>query len=290
MLRTQKDFHTRNKPGQRQRETVSNFGSGSRSRPAFRVNCEAKAIIHGTLNEASGTPATLLVYDFSFLSYRPARIKDARIEFKFKSQGNDTGLEVQSIAPTSKHVVMQTIETETRKTAVGGNAGATIGASLELSLSNETSVEKQTTHAAEISGLKLCNDYGDHYGVEWWLKENESQKSGIVSILRTCILLTRDTDKPFDCIPEIKVTPDLKTWLVTLVSRRPRDEPIILDPEYEPFNCLESTDIDSNNLDAVDLDDLWDCTFHKTFDGAVKHSRPTVVSVEETKEDSDHTH
>ena len=113
------------------------------------------------------------------------------------------------------------------------------------------------------------------------MKEDHSRKNGIAPLLRTCILLTRDNDEEFYCIPWSEAKPNFKVWVGSLVSSRAPDDPIILDPEYEPYNKLEgNVEIDRWNLGAVDLDNLWDCTYHSIFGEAVKVSRTRVASNE----------
>src|SRR5690242_8754569 len=106
-------FHTRNKPGERQRKTVSSFQSGPSKKPAFHVSCTAQAIIHGTLDRTSNTRATLLVYAFSFFSYRSARIKTAEISFEFQPKNPNAGSSgpaIKKISPYSRYNMMQTTE------------------------------------------------------------------------------------------------------------------------------------------------------------------------------------
>lgn len=276
----------RGKPGVKQRKEISTFGSGSRKKPAFRVSCVAKVIVHGTLDDVSNTRATLLVYDFSFFSYRSTRIKAASILFEFKAnQGSNAGggPAVKAVAPYGRHVMMQTRQTETRKVTVG--AGLTSGTvvSANANASTENSIEKETTHSAEITGDNPFDDWGNYFQAQWSLKENDSQKNGIVTLLRTCILLTRDNDEEFCCIPYIEATPNVKAWVGSLVSSRAPDDPVIFDPEYDPYNELEGKDrveIDRWNLRDVELDKLWDCTFHKAFGEAVKESRTVQPSKE----------
>ncbi|RSM18558.1 hypothetical protein CDV31_002694 [Fusarium ambrosium] len=273
-------FHVRNGLGQEQRPSVSGFGSGSKKKPAFRVSCTARAIVHGTLDDKSKTKATLLVYDFSFFSYRKTRIKDATICFEFEKATENRGSQfkgpkVVKVAPYGKHVMMQTTETVTRKMMLEAGVSGGVVATANAKGGTEISVEKTTTHAAEITGDNPCDDWGNYFVSNWHLNENESQRNGIVSRLRTCILLTRDSDEVFNCIPTINVTPNFRAWLGSLVSSRQPDDPVILDPELEPYITLEGDDakkIDENNLGAG-LDGLWDCTFHSTFGEAEKVSR-----------------
>jgi len=266
-------FHVRHKLGEKQPLAISSFGAGSKKKPAFHVGCTAVAIIHGTLDDTSKKPASLLVYDFSFFSYRSTRIKDATVIFEFQGKkGPGAGdVTVKKVAPYARQSMMQTTQTETFK------LGAQIGASFagaNANVSPERTVEKTTTHAMEITGDYPCDDSGNYQIAQWLLNENKSQHNGIVSLLRTCVLLTRDTDDEFRCIPSIEATPDFKTALGSLFSSRTPDDDIIYDPEYEPYNMLEGgVEIDRLNLGRVVLNDLWDCTFQTNFGEAVKVSR-----------------
>lgn len=99
-------YHVRNRPGERQRATVSAFQGGSGRKPAFTVSCKAKAIIHGFKDENYGKRATLLVYELKFLSGKGIRIKEADILFEFK-KGSESDhfpqVAVGTSFPTSVH-------------------------------------------------------------------------------------------------------------------------------------------------------------------------------------------
>ncbi|KAI1771104.1 hypothetical protein F4818DRAFT_445752 [Hypoxylon cercidicola] len=103
------------------------FHGGPKKRPAFNVAAVAKAIVHEKLDQASETPATLLVYDFQFSSRRSTRIKDATVSFEFKAKGggNGCGPTVTAVAPYPKHIKRWTTESVT---TLGGNAGVQGGA------------------------------------------------------------------------------------------------------------------------------------------------------------------
>lgn len=260
---------------------MSGFGAGRRKRPAFHVSCTAKVIVHGTLKEDSEERATLLIYDFEFFSYRSARIKEANILFEFQPRPGRIGGGpiVQKIAPYATHVLMQTTQTETRTIALDGGVSGGAIVDINANLSAEKSVEKTTTWAAQITGARPFDDWGNYMVAQWSLKENASQQNGIVSLFRTCILLTRDDDEQFCCIPSIEVKPDVKSQVLSLFSSRAPDDPIVFDPAYDPYNVLEGgVEIDEQNLGAVaeGFDGLWDCTFHKTFGDAVQESRAAV--------------
>jgi hypothetical protein len=238
------------------------------------VQCVAQAIIHGTLTPESAQKATLLVYEFQFLSYRGTRIKDASISFDFQPSAggaSGTGPTVWKVAPGERYSMMETTQVESRKktASLGINGGAVVPLNGEAGI--ESSVEKTVTFAAEITGSRPFDDWGNYFSAQWGLQENRSQANGIVSRLRTCILLKRENDNDFDCVPYISVTPNLTTRLISLGSMRPRDDPIVFDPSYEPYNELEQEDpIDRWNLASVDLNKMWDFTFWTSYGKAIK--------------------
>lgn len=278
-------FHTRNEPGKKQRKVVTSRGGKKRSR--FSINSTAKAIIHGTMDEVSCAPATLLVYDFEFSCHKSsARIKEAEIAFDFqpKDGSASSGPSVTAIKPKGTHAMIETSEKKTNKLDVEGNLGVNFaGLGLGGKVAPGKSVEKTTTHATVITGVTPADDWGNQYTAHWSLIENTSQESGVPSFLRAVILLRRETNDEFICVPFIEAKFDLKSQLYTLLSTETPDDPILFDPEYEPFNDLEDVNfrIDSKNLAAVDLDELWDCTFYNKFGQPIKASKAAAAVVVE---------
>jgi hypothetical protein len=261
---------------------ATEFYGGRKKRPAFNVGAVAKAIVHGTLDETSKTLATLMVYDFKFLSHRSTRIKDATISFEFKAKRGSTSLgpTVTAVAPYAKHVTMRTTEIVT--TTVGGDAGIQGGAGVtgNAGIHVEKSVEKITTHAAEVVGNNPADEWSNRFLAQWSLSENSSQMSGVVSLFRACILLTRDNNEEFYLYPTVKVTPDLKTQLkAPLWGFRRDDDPIKIVPTSTTVNKLEGVLIPRSNLSSG-LSNLWDCTFYATFEDAIRASKPQVTTIE----------
>ncbi|KAE9583471.1 hypothetical protein CGMCC3_g550 [Colletotrichum fructicola] len=253
-------FHVRNRRGETLRSVATQYHSGSRRKPAFNVGAIAKAIIYGTLDQDSHTPATLLVYDFSFFSHRSTRIKEANISFEFQAKKGSAsiGPTVTKVAPFGKHVMMQTTETVTK--TVGGEGGVSGGAvvNVNTNLRAERSVEKVTTHAAKVVGNNPCDEWSNYPIAQWSLQENESQQNGIMTLFRACVLLTRDTEEDFELLPDVQVTPDLKTRLGSIMAFRRSDDPIILAPASEPLNALANDLVQKRwNLGQVDLSNIF---------------------------------
>lgn len=275
---------------------MTQFHSGRRKRPAFDVRGVVKAIVHGTLDDVDNEPATMLVYDFYFLSHRSGRIKDATISFEFQAKegGDNSSITVRDVAPCGKHVMMQTKEKVVRTSSADGGISGGVALSANLNMHTEKTVERETTYAAEVIGDTPCDDWGNFCLAQWSLEENKAQRSGIVSLFRACILLTRVTDDEFELLPTVEVTPDLKTRLASLLGFRRRDDPVRFAPKSEPIDELGGNIAHHRwNLGAVDLNKLWDCTFYRAFGEAVKASKPhsepggdaeIVTTIVETKE------
>ncbi|KAL7905887.1 hypothetical protein GGI35DRAFT_459545 [Trichoderma velutinum] len=271
-------FHVRNRPGQRQRKAVSAFRGGSKRRPAFTVSCNARAIIHGEMGPSSDKHATLLVYEFKFNSYRGARIKEADVLFEFHAmKGQAGGPSVHSVAPYGLHKMEETTQSESSTHGLELSVGPSIPAvDVGLTLSGEASVEKVTKHYTVVTGDNpQSDDWGNYFQARFFLSENKSQASGIPSKFCACILLERDDDEDFVCVPYLKVTPNFTTMVTSLFSSREPDDPIIFSVAEPPLNELDArVDIDVDNLGATDLDQLWDCTTYTKYGQSVKQSRP----------------
>ncbi|KAL4946324.1 hypothetical protein BDV06DRAFT_136371 [Aspergillus oleicola] len=267
------EFRTRNRPGQRQRPTVSSFRGGPRKKPAFTTSCNAKAMIHGEMGGDSGKFATLLVYEFKFRSYKGARLKEADILFEFKPRSGATGsISVAEVRPSGVHKMEKSEQTEGHGVYAGANGALLQAVGLEAGA--DSWVEKVAKYHTVITGDRPQDDWGDYYEARFSLTENKSQEDGIPSSLTVCILLERDDDCDFVCIPTISVKPNFVTTVATLFSSRDPDDPVYFSVGESPFNLLDGhVTVDKNNLGATDLDSLWDCTMYNDYQGAIKPSK-----------------
>ncbi|KAG8158604.1 hypothetical protein KVR01_011726 [Diaporthe batatas] len=272
------DFHTRNKPDEKQRMKVTSRGAKRRSR--FSIDATARAIVHGTLDQTSGKPATLLVYDFEFATHRSsARIMRADIDFLFQpGKGNSAGPLVAAVKPMGTHKMGDTEENNTRGLAAEGSLDAKIaGSGIGAKITPSRTTAKTTTHYTDVVGSTPANEYGDCLITRWSLVENSSQENGIPTFLRVVILLRRDDQAEFVCVPSIEVKVDRKSRLCAVLTSEAPDDPITFDPEYEPFIDEKeiNVEIDPENLGAVDLDTLWDITLYNRFGQPIKPSKAT---------------
>ena len=253
---------------------MSAFGAGSSAKPQFSVDCTARAIIHGTLDDQSQQPASLLIYDFSFLAFRSTRLKSANISFEFKDKESQETPVVYRIAPYLKHTTMPSTEVHRQAIEAGVSGNAGFGpAAITPNISASNSREKTMEYQVEVIGENPSDDYGRRFRAQWSLNENESQKRGIPTFLRVCILLEREHDRQFLMRPTVEATANTATRISSLFAARTQDDPVEYDPSLDPYaKGIDGTAIDRWNLEAADIDGLWDCTFHREFSRGVKVS------------------
>lgn len=231
-------------------------------------------MIHGEMGGKSSKKATLLVYEFMFRSYRGARLKEADILFEFKPHPRGTGrISVAKVRPDGVHKMRKTEQVEGHGIWAGVNGAAMQAVGAEVGV--EHSVEKIANYHTIVTGDRP-QDWGDYYEARFTLSENKSQKDGIPSTLTVCILLERDDNQDFVCVPTISVSPNFKTVMATLFSTRDPDDPIYFNVEEPPVDLLEGkVKIDRDNLAATNLDEAWDCTMYNEYHGAIKLSKPS---------------
>ncbi|KAL4890046.1 hypothetical protein BDV59DRAFT_195334 [Aspergillus ambiguus] len=264
------EFRTRNRPGERQRPHVSVYQAGPRKKPAFTVSCNAKAMIHGKLRADSSKMATLLVYEFRFRSYKGARLKEADISFEFEPRPRGTGrISVAKVRPDGVHKMEKIEQAEGKDIQAGVSVGVMQTAGLEVGVGH--SVEKVAKYHTVITGDRPQDEWGDFYKARWSLTENKAQADGIPSELTTCVLLERDDDQDFVCVPIISVKANFLTTVATLFSARDPDDPVYFSVDEPPFDLLEGrVKIDRDSLGATDLDQLWDCTMYNDYQGWIE--------------------
>lgn len=264
-------YHVRNKAGELQRAAISAFHGGSRKKPAFTVGCEAKAMIHGRMGPDSDRFATLLVYEFKFLSRRGTRIKAADILFEFRARSRTPGAvgpTVVEVRPKGQGRMGETIQSEASKYGLSFNVGPAIpGVELGVTASGEQSVSKDKKYHTIVTGDNPADmEWGDHFQARFTLEENKSQESGIPTQLTVVILLERENEDDFAMVPRIEVTPDFRTMIASLASSRAPDDPVHFRTRESPFNRLDGrTNIDVNNIGATDLDSLWICNMYNLY-------------------------
>lgn len=273
-----KGYHVRNKEGMIQRQTVSAMMGGAlrKKKPAFTVGCDARAMIHGRMSPDSDMLGTLLVYDLKFLSRHGTRIKNADVLFEFRAGSNFPGAlgpTVAEVRPKGSNKMGETIQNQASKFGLSLNAGPSIpGADVGFTASSERSISQDVKFHTTVTGDNPADiEWGDRFQARFTLAENTAQHSGIPTQLTVVILLERRNNDDFAMMPQIEVTPNFASRLISLGSTRSSDDPVYFNVQASPFNRLSGApEIDPNNLGAVDLDKLWICTMYNLYTDEVK--------------------
>ncbi|KAK8157186.1 hypothetical protein IWX90DRAFT_316534 [Phyllosticta citrichinensis] len=264
-------FRTRNDPAApyQRRNLIERKG-------AIDIRCNCLDVVHGLFTPNNFEElATLIILQFNFDSRKRARrIASANIVLEFSSsEPNKSGPEVLKISPFGSMAMVQTVAQEEKTRNAGFKLGAPpfAGAEAAVELCWGNSVTSETTDQTRIVGsidLKGRN-YGPPNSVSWTLLENETKETGIPNAMRTAILLKRQNEAKFQCTLKIDAKVDLRSSLERMFGGRPKDDPILFDPDMEPTDRLRTYDV--QNVAAVDLEEISGVSFMKIYDGAIQH-------------------
>lgn len=246
---------------------------------ALDIRCTCLDVIHGLVSPEAEEFATLIVLKFKFDSRKTARrISAVNITLQFApEQPGDPEPVVFQIAPYDSMVMVETKQTEDEKSSASVKLGAPPLAGVELGtdLGWEKSVNRETTDATKVIGSidLLGRNYGEADSASWTLLENSTTETGVPTTMRTAILLKRQDEKPFRCDFKIEAKVDpmssIERKLQKLFGGRPKDDPLLFDPQLPPTNKLQTYDLTA--LGSVDLGVLSGVTFQTVLDSAVKH-------------------
>jgi len=195
-------------------------------------------VVHGKLS-GSGEPATLVVMDFWFLSSEKSRrFTKATIDVSFRDAdatpekgpwviGLDPVGKWQA-QPSEKHVEMTR---SANASAQAGSGPASMGAGVACDYKTSQNEADQIT----VNGMKLFDGtpIGHKRKVRWVLTENRSQSSGLPSQFRTFILVQRCDNEQFTAVVDIDAHVNLSASVLRMFGRKPKDDPIIFEPDPE---------------------------------------------------------
>ncbi|KAL1855205.1 hypothetical protein Daus18300_011206 [Diaporthe australafricana] len=181
------------------------------------VKCDMTQIVHGSMTRG-GSPATLVVFQFRFISRVPdARIKSADITLHFPAG------KVRYIVPEETSFVMRSTTTReishsvSPKLQVAGGGFVNVGCDYTLQRKETTGVNNY----AQIKGIIRAprraggrwNEHGNR--VQWNLWENKQIRSGVPDFMQTALLLERDRPAPgtqeANFIAELSMVVDVDT-------------------------------------------------------------------------------
>lgn len=243
-------FRTKNAPGSKARGLLVDRGDALVLRSAL-VN-----VTNGDF-APQGDGATLLIFEFTFLSMKNSRrFKSGKITLRFEdASGNVRNRPVvHKIAPEGNVAINKTTSTREIHQAINaGIKGEAVGTGGELGYVWETTKMEETDHATKMAGTKrLLSDFGQDDSVVWSLEEDPVKKQGIPSFLRAAVLLRRRDDVPFRFTIAVETGVDFEGKFRRLLGL---DKPDPVDPvELDQETDLEELGIASLDPKAADVD------------------------------------
>ncbi|KUJ16880.1 uncharacterized protein LY89DRAFT_669327 [Mollisia scopiformis] len=246
-----------------------------RNKGGVDIRCSCLDVIHGLWSADSDYSATLLVLQFRFDPRKRARrIQDVNVTLRFAGmKARESDPEVASIAPDGTFNLVETTQHEeiTRGGSLALGAAAPVGGLTATgTLSLEKAVSRDTSDHTTVTGsidLKERN-WGAKNCASWTLLENKTTKTGVPKSMRTAILLKRKDDNPFKCIVKIDAGVDFKSSLERMFGGKPKDDPVLFDPDLEPTNNLQK--YDREELGAFDIESMADVTHSTIVESVIK--------------------
>ncbi|KAI0466817.1 hypothetical protein F4859DRAFT_496023 [Xylaria cf. heliscus] len=226
-------------------------------------------ITHGTLAPGED-PATLLIFEFRFLSMRKGRRFtgcNINITFEDSEKQGDLCPEVWGVSPEGAFRLHKSLQQ--RSVTIAGNAmlqtgisgpGASLGTTWEL----KTLEDRQDW--ARLSGTRkeLGRNNRDD-AVVWAMEENSQDKSGIPTFLRAAVLLRRETEEPFSFLIKIRAQVDMGGFNLRTVFGKKKVERVSavridssIDPKTLKVPSLDAKLVDLTRMDELDLSTLAD--------------------------------
>ncbi|KAI1115418.1 hypothetical protein F5Y14DRAFT_128937 [Nemania sp. NC0429] len=257
-------FRTKNAEGDKARSVLIDRGD------VLALRARLASVIHGDYTP-DGDAATLLVFEFNFLSMkRSRRFKTATITLTFEDASGDLSNrpEVVMIAPDGNFLINKTTDKRDIKHSVNTslNTSAT-GVGGTLGYNWEMSGTKEIDHATTLVGTKhRFADWGKDDVARWNLEEDDVKNAGIPSSLRTAVLLRRRANVPFRFTIDVDAGVDFNfgNMFRNMVGR---GQPDIVDPvELDEDTDLEDLgiaslvpnvgDLDLRNMGAMDISQI----------------------------------
>ncbi|KZZ89721.1 hypothetical protein AAL_07614 [Moelleriella libera RCEF 2490] len=254
-------YRTRNNPDQPYERTLLAWRRGL-------FQAKALAVIHGRLRQGSEQRATLLIYDLDIAPNPCHRVTYVSVLLRFKSH------EVVDWAPKNRWVFQNSSQNETQVKGYDLKGGfSQCGGEITGSFKNQRTVESTTTDAAKMDSELWWPEGRYNTGVRWFIRENETTKSGMPSRVRTALLLERKDDAEFSCAVDVKLKTSFKSRFHEYISRE-EDEPVLYNPSKSSEYNSGFPDIDGNNLGSITLTDLVDLTCATEVGNTIKHFVP----------------
>jgi hypothetical protein len=285
---------------QMQRQQRNVLARGNPRGDSLTVQVDVVHIIHGTLSHENSCPATLVITEFRFISPKKSgHLQSAFINYRFADSRDSTskGPVVVGISPMGSLSILPSKKgPESRRPLsvsssssfnFGSSAGgvlANVGVNITPGYSWDVVDDSMKPGGATLAGA--IDVEGSRRGgantATWALMEGDVEKNGIPNLLRTAILLRRDDQyEPFTATIEVDATADLAYEVRRLSGRTPKEMPVKFNIDLTGGGASGgfSSEIDSDNLEAVELKALSAVATARADGEGPKGRNPTVVEL-----------
>ncbi|KAF8244125.1 hypothetical protein K440DRAFT_610567 [Wilcoxina mikolae CBS 423.85] len=256
-------FRLQNSPGELQRPHIV-----QRDISDLTVQADLFSVMHGS-DTPGGLPATLVVIDFRFLGSHSdgRRFRKAIIDICFARENEQAGNEfdpvVCQIAPYGTFAMNPSIQQQetTLSTTTSANTGlglSTLGICAGFERKTTTEREKCTMlfGSRRIQG----RTHGLKNSARWMLLENDFDRRGIPSLLRTAILINPRTSGKFRALVTIKADVNMVysalSNIESLLGKAVVDPVCFGDESTRTPLGPELRDVDIQNMSACNLDTI----------------------------------
>jgi hypothetical protein len=241
------------------------------------IGCDLLPVIHGQTNPDSGTPASLLVFDFRFQSNRRKKRflrADIRVIFADEKEPGSTVydpiVKKISFAPlgqSSQYTISPTTTTrEVERVVSVSGSGGQLGISLTAGYTYSLKETIEESDAAMLVAPKRVRTrmIGKKNSAEWTLLENSSTRSGIPTFMRVGILLERPMaaeSRRFTATVSVDAELNVGSHLETIrrffgKKEVPAVDPIIFDPQRQGGPSASMFRVERASLDAANMEEI----------------------------------
>ncbi|KAL6887055.1 hypothetical protein GGI43DRAFT_265604 [Trichoderma evansii] len=231
---------------------------------AIDITCSLEKVVHGAISADSDRYASLIVMQWLFQPKGSRRISEATIELLFEPGSADDDIEVEKISFLGTYDLMPTKHDESVTTGVDATVGIQQFANLSLGGKWEKTTTATVLDAIRLSGgMRVINNRPPNRIATWTVSENHSQPTGIPSLLKTAVLVSREDQEKFLCKLAFTCQTDRKTAAQSLFKKIPKDDPIIFQPNPLDKGTRPNKNVayGDDELGSVDLDELGKVTF-----------------------------
>lgn len=237
------DFHTYNvAPDHFHRQEIL-------QRPGvIHITGRLEKVVHGSLTGREYS--SLMVFQFLFQPKGGSRVTEATIRLTFRDFQTNAPVKIEKISyDGATHEVMKTTQDETFTRGLELSAGVERVVNLSATGQLEKSVAKTTSDAITLNAVTYMASGGAHNNVaQWTLSENQSQRTGIASLVKVAVIVSMPKQRKFVCDIDLDCKTDTLTAFRQMFKKIPGDDPIIFQPDPNDQGAVPNENVTYRSL------------------------------------------